>query len=835
MDTLKGIPGEFRSAWRGLASAPAFSALVVVTVALSMGPTTAVYSLANWLLLRPLPGVSDAEGLGFVRHGVAREGGLSPRRITYPNLLEITTALETIEALGATQGGTATLLWEEGRGQPVPLEFVTPEYFDALALRPSAGRFFNAAEDDPTQGGAMVAVVSHSLATTRFASADAAIGAEFSVNRHTVEIIGVLPPGFHGLTRIGQTDLWLPGASHDAVRNFSRANGGTSRDDGIGFYEFVARLAPGFTWEQAEAELGSLAAGLAERYPEANEGLSVGTFVVYPRIGNDPLRRDMLARSLRLLMFVTASVLLVGCSNVTNLLLMRAIDRRGEICLHKALGARSSVLVRRGLLEAMTLCAIGAVAGLALARFFLSAIEGSRLGGMFQPISRVETDSRVVAFTAGLCVVVALGASILPALWISRADPARWIAGAGSRSKRRSAHWRTALIALQLAIGVPLVIGALLFSSTLAALAEVDPGVRPGTVRLLVVNTGDQGYSPAEVSAYQRDLLDALQGETGVDSVVMASAVPVACCAMYTFVADPKADVEGTPLTMPEFHVTRGYFDMLGIPVLQGRTFRPDEQFPAADAEADVVIVSQSVARHLFDDDTPIGKVVRFPIRGRKGRDFRVVGVVGDVLTNDLVEPAPHIVYLPFGAGGFAVPQAWLLVDGEEPAAVADTAMKVGAQVDPLLPLLRMDRSPGIREALESHLSERVLLGRLFTSLGIVALALAALGVYGATGRAVSARRREIGVRMALGANGARVVGTTLRGALGALLAGAFGGAGLSIFSVRLIEGYLYGVSRLDPATWCVALAVLVVVGGLAAAVPARRAVLVEPAEALRQ
>ena len=379
-----------------------------------------------------------------------------------------------------------------------------------------------------------------------------------------------------------------------------------------------------------------------------------------------------------------------------------------------------------------------------------------------------------------------------------------------------------------------MVVGALLFSSTLAALAEVELGFEPGTVRLLFVELGDQGYDAEQMVSYHRTLYEALEDDPTVDSGALASGVPFACCGEITLLTEPNIDTEAPPIQTPEFQVTRNYFEMLRVPILAGRTFLPEEQFPVAGAEADVAMLNEALAQRLFGNDPAVGQLLQFPSEPRVGREFRVVGVVGNVRATEFVGPPPNAVYLPFGAGGRPPLGAWVLVDGDDAPKTAAAAIAVGAAIDPLLPIVSMDRTPGLAEAVAGHLSERRLLGRLFASLAGMALVLAGIGVYGTVGRTVSNRRHEIGVRMALGADEGRVLKSVFKASLVALLTGVAVGGALALAGTRLIENQLYGVDRLDPVLWCVALATLLTVGGVAAAVPARRAARIDPVEALR-
>lgn len=829
-----GLGSDLRYSLRDLIARPGFAAIVVLTLAVGLGPTTAVYSLAHWLLLRPLPGVADQQDLGVVMYGQQSDRGLSVRRITYANLADLVPRLETLTAFAGMQGGSGVVVFDDGEAEALSMEFVTASFFPALGLEPSAGRFFSPSEDNPVDQGSPVAVITARLATSRFGSPDAAVGQRLRLNRHELEIIGVLPAGFLGPERTDSIDVWLPGSSVFRLRNFPEEYRADARDRGAGFYEFVARAAPGATWQQVEAELAAVNAWLAEGWPEANEGFAANQFLVYPGIGTSPLGRESLAETLWLLGIVVTCILLISCANVANLLLARNLDRRGEIAVRKALGAGTWSLVRRNLVETLLLSGAGAGVGLLVAKGLLRMYRDARLSGMFASIGDIAVQGSVVGFAAASCVAAALVASILPTLGSIRVDVAQWMASSSQTTTRGGRGWPTALGVLQLAAAVPLLVGALLLGQTLRELNRVDLGFDPGNTQVLIVNPNDVGYDAEAQYTYYRRLLDGLAAEPGIEAATVAAGGPFLGADFYTRIRREGTSDEAEVLEPIENQVGDDYFAMLNIPTLYGRTFEPDEILPGPGQKQSIVVLSASLAKSLFGTDRAVGRTVEFAFSLRQDRLFRVVGIVGDVHATEFAgEPSP-IAYTPLGVDG-QPPRGTVLVRGDAPGArlqklAADTARRI----DPELPLVPLGRTPSLAAAVALHLSERTLLAQLFTSLSATALLLAAIGLYGTVARSVVTRTREIGLRKALGADASRTLLWVLRRAGVTIALGVSAGCAIGLLGMRLIESRLYGVATSDPSTWTATLLVLVLVGIGAAAIPARRAVRLEPMRALR-
>lgn len=828
----RGLASDFGHGLRSLRARPGFVAVVVLTLAVGLGPMTAVYSLGSWLMLRPLPGVDDRGDLGFVWYGEASDRGVSVRRITYANLEDMTPRLETLVGFTGVQGGSAVAVFDNGEAEALRASFVSASFFPTLGLEPIAGRVFSPAEDEPADHGSPVAVISHRLAAARFGDPESAVGESFHANRRQIEIVGVLPAGFHGPQRTDGVDLWLPGSSVFWIRNFPEQYDAAARGRGAGFYEFVARRAPGATWEQVEAELAGLDQWLAETWPDDNAGLVESGFLVYPGIGTPPLGRELLARTLWLLTAVVGCILVVACANVSNLMLMRGLDRRGEIAVQKALGAGTARLVRRTLLESLLLCGFGALVGLAIARGLLRLYQGARLSGLFQPIGEVPLDWRVGGFAAGLCVVVAALTSLLPALGAARVDVGRWLSESARTSTGGGRRWRTALGVLQLAAAVPLLIGALLFGRTLHELNQVELGFEPAGVHLLVANASDLGYGMDEMFLYYRQLMEEVRELPEVRSATIAGGVPL-FGSQWTRIRPPGAADDEVVQPM-ENEVGADYFQILEIPVLQGRTFAPEEILAGPERTTDLVVLSASLAQQLFGTTRAVGRTVDFAFSLRQERPFRVIGVVGDVPGTGLTEGPTPIAYTPLGVDG-RPPRGFLVVEGSAVGGRLERAVaEAGRRVDPFLPVVPLGRAPTLDAVIEMQLSERTLLARLFTSLSVTALVLAAIGLYATVGRSVIARTREIGLRKALGADTPRTLLWVLRRALATTTIGLGVGCALGYYGIRLIESRLHGVTPLDPVTWASALATLALVATLAAALPARRAVRLDPARALR-
>src|SRR5205809_1143056 len=767
---------DLRYALRSLARTPGFTAVAVLVISLGVGTTTASFSIANWLLLRPVPGVHDDGRLATVWFGHWSDGGgVSPSFLSYPNYADVMRSVTALSGLAGYQVASAAVGGAGAAAHNVSGGFVTANYFEVLGARLQLGRAFTADEDRPPDGTA-VAVISDRLWSDMFNRDPAVLRKTIRVNGRQFSVIGVTARGFQGTERAGRDDIWLPGNTHVYVRHLSPPASMTGRS-GIGFYEFVARLAPGATFEQAEAQLQAGTRHLAELHPDVNEQYAAEVRpVLFPGIGSHALGRRPLAATMRLLVGVTALVLLIACANVANLLLFRGITARGDVAVCRALGASLGRVVRQHLAASTLLGLAGGALGIVLALWLVGLFEGVRF--VASEVHSVSLDWRVLAFACGASLVTGVIAGLAPAWSAGRADPLPLLKAGGPTETGRRAPLRRALAVAQLAIGVVLLVGALLFVRTLQRLAAVDLGFDPIGVTVFSVQLRDQGYSSAQVLAYWNEFARRLRATAGVQSVAVALGAPFAA---HFSTRVRRADMpEAGPLSVGSNEVSPEYFATLRIPLVRGRGF------VQADSGQDVVVLSNTLGRRLFGATDPLGRLVEFPVMAQKGRRYRVIGVAADSRSWSLEQDPEPFVYQPMGdprMGEIALVRSGL---GEQ--AIAAVIERIAAELDSSLPVGWVKP---ITQQISDSLSERRLFAKMLGLLAAIALVLAAAGLYGLVAFGVALRTREFGIRMALGAQASNILRLVLRE--GALLAGAGTVLGLlgAALATRVIKSRL--------------------------------------------
>ena len=807
---------DLRYALRSLARTPGFTAVAVLVISLGVGTTTASFSIANWLLLRPVPGVHDDGRLATVWFGHWSDGGgVSPSFLSYPNYADVMRSVTALSGLAGYQVASAAVGGAGAAAHNVSGGFVTANYFEVLGARLQLGRAFTADEDRPPDGTA-VAVISDRLWSDMFNRDPAVLRKTIRVNGRQFSVIGVTARGFQGTERAGRDDIWLPGNTHVYVRHLSPPASMTGRS-GIGFYEFVARLAPGATFEQAEAQLQAGTRHLAELHPDVNEQYAAEVRpVLFPGIGSHALGRRPLAATMRLLVGVTALVLLIACANVANLLLFRGITARGDVAVRRALGASLGRVVRQHLAASTLLGLAGGALGIVLALWLVGLFEGVRF--VASEVHSVSLDWRVLAFACGASLVTGVIAGLAPAWSAGRADPLPLLKAGGPTETGRRAPLRRALAVAQLAIGVVLLVGALLFVRTLQRLAAVDLGFDPTGVTVFSAEPHDQGYSPERTRAYWEEFSRRLRATPGLQSVALASVVP--------FVGPgwgARIRAAGKP-DVPPFHVGANqvspeFFATLKIRLLRGAGF------VRSDSGQDVVVLNQTLARRLFGSGDPVGQLVE--IDG--GHQLhRVVGVAADSRWRSLDQDPGPFVYRPLALNH---PRMLLvrsvLADRETAAAIE----RIAAELDSSLPVAFIKPITG---GIADDLSERHLFAKMLGLFGAIALGLAAAGLYGLVGFGVALRTREFGIRTALGAEPASILRLVLREAALLAAVGVALGLAAAALGTPVIQSRLYGVSALDPVSYAGAAAALALVAFVASLRPARMATRVDPVKALR-
>ena len=797
---------DFRLAFRGLARSPGFTAAAVLTLGLGIGANTAVFSLMNAVLLRPLP-FEEPERLALIWES-APFFGLKDSPVSPANYLDWRTRARSFEEMGAIEDRGFKVI---GDGPPEILmgSQVTAGCLRALRLRPILGRLFRDEEDRP--GTAKVALIGEGLWRRRFGADPNVIGKTVRLGEEPHTIVGVLPAGLEVPAEYmpAPGEVWVPFGN-----TYSEAEW---RQRGRHNWMVVARLQPGVSLAQANAEMQAIGAALAREYPDTNE--KVGAFAA-------PLREHFVASGRRLLLLLLGTVLfvlLIACSNLANLLLSRTAGRGREMAVRAALGGGVWQLARQSFCESLLFCLAGGGLGVALALpalHFLAHLAPATITGL----DAVAVDWRVLAFTLGVTALTAIAFGLAPLLQFRKMD-----IGEGLKQSARtlgaahgSSRLRSLLVSSEVALAFVLLVGAGLLIQTFARLRSVDVGFPVERLLTLGLPGPDQPPAAEASMARQRELRRRLLAVPGVESAGFSNHVPVGFKGDFNGIGaegrDPKEQISVRARTAGP-----GFFRTVGIPILRGR----DIQETDTDQAPKVVIVNETLARTLWPDQDPIGRRVLF---GQNATAL-VVGVVRDIRDAGPGEPAPPEYYVSTYQQGYP-PMALAVRTKGNPKAIAEAVRRAIQAFDPRQPVTKVAT---MEEILDQEVAQRRVQTTLLAAFAGLAMVLAAVGLYGVLAYLVGRQTPEIGVRMALGA----APGTVLRavvarglklGAAGVAV-GALGALALS----RLLAGFLFGTRPNDPATYAAVAGLLLATAALASYFPARRAMKIDPITALRQ
>jgi putative ABC transport system permease protein len=790
---------------------PAFAFVAVMTLALGIGANTAIFSVVNAVILRPLPYESPEQ---LVRVGGANlrtgrgMGSFSPQ--DFYDWRERNTVFEQIAAYDGWSPGLT------GTGEPERIEAarVSASFFSILRAKPQLGRAFLPGEDQP--GNNMVVVLGHSLWQRRFGADPSVINSQITLNGASYTIVGVMPASFETprFTRsiLAEPELWAPFAPN--LNDWTR--GGRAVDAA------VARLKPGVTLEQAEAELKAIARQLEQQYPNTNAGQSISVA---------SLHESLVGKSrtaLLVLLVAVGFVLLIACANVANLLLARAAARQKEIAIRTALGAGRLRIIRQLLTESVLLATLGGALGL------LSALWTTDLliAGATDALPRLNgtaVDAHVLGFTLLVSLLTGIAFGSAPALQASRPDLNEMLKEGGRTSALGGARVRGLLIVAEVAVSLVLLIGAGLLIRSFLRLQEVTPGFNPEHVLALEMFLPGIKY-PEDYQhiAFYEDVLKRTRALPGVEAAGVVSVLPVSD--NYDRIG---FSVEGEPPPPPgegpdadRYMISSGYFQALAIPLQSGRQF--NEQDGAADAQP-VVIINETLARRYWQTSAlALGKRVRV---GDEGRPWRtVVGIVGDVKQYGLDTPSTMQVYLPHQQSPSQQMTLVVRAGGDPASQTAAVRNEIWAvdKDQPVYNIRTMEQV--LAKSIAGRRFNMLLLG-IFAS---VALLLAAVGIYGVISYSVTQRTHEIGIRMALGAQGRDVLRMVVGQGMILALIGVAIGVIASFALTRVMSSLLFGVSATDPLTFGGIALLLTVVAFLACFIPARKAAKVDPMVALR-
>jgi putative ABC transport system permease protein len=823
-ESMPGVPAPnvfgLTQAVRTLAARPLFTVITLLTLTLGIGANTAVFSLANWLMLRPVPGVFHPDSLVTVRlEPKTRDAFIT---MTVPDYLAVAEA-PGFESVGATTE-QAFHITAGGAPRRIQGAVVTSNYFAVLGQRVSPGRAFLSSENDPDN--ANVAVISDHLWRSVFGAARDVIGQQILVSAQPYRIIGVAAPGFRGPDRSGRLDLWVPLASfRTSLPNYPATlmTGG-----GSPFLTLIGRLKPGATVEQIREQLLPIQERLAAQNPKSTKFRRL-EFTASPGLSVPPWQRVGLRQMFALLLTVSGLLLLLTCANVANLLFTRTHERRTELATRQALGASRSRVVRQLLTEGLLLAAAGG--GLAL-------LTAWRLGGMLNglvvsraipALSSIGVDWRVFAFASGISVITCVAAALLPAIAGSRVDLVTSLKSIGRSQTAGSRRVRQALTLVQVTVSVALLaVGALLVRSMLARY-HVPLGYDAGRVLAFSIDPGVQGYKGEQRAKFFRTALTALRDTPGVANVGLAYIEP------FRLIG---GDIELRPADEPASHevvgdsnsVSEGFFSALGVTFISGRDFTEHEVFRSEAGGNGVVILNESMARKLFGTSDAAGRRVTVPYP--EPHSWTVVGVVSDIRTRAAnYAPVPPTAYQPFGQQFMSSWGAFHVGLTAPASTVIPRVTNVLRQLDARLPVYDVEL---LSESLNRELADQRLLSQTIGTFAVIAALLSALGLYGVLSRGVAERRREFGIRAALGASPLSVGALITREALMLSLIGSVAGVAIAVWLARFLESRLFGVTAFDPASLAIAVGIALGMAVLAAAPPARRAASVNVVEELR-
>ena len=797
-----------RYALRSLLKAREFTLVAVAIMAIGIGANTAVFSIVDAALLRPLPFKDSARLFILSRSNPKRAIVDSP--FSYPSFVELAARDQMLSGLAAIANERFNAT-DGDHPEQLSGGRVSGSFFDVLGVAPAAGRAFTMAEDTP--GAAAVAVIGRRYWMRRFNGAPSAVGATLTLNGAPHTVVGALgidlPPPFDDV------DVWAPHVDEISGFPTSLITGG------LGYLTAVARIAPGVRVEQAQSEVDAIAHGYARANPTNTDAVPDASLRLAPirerSVGS--------ARSpLLVLMGAVGLVLLIACANVANLLLVRATARSHEAAVRRALGASRWDLTRWMCAESLLLALAGGVAGVLLA-FWSVDLAASALRGLPRG-SEVAVDGRVLTFSLVVSITVGLLFGLIPASLAARQSPVDALKGSGRGTTASRRGPRHALVIAEVALSLMLLVGAGLLLQSFTRLTHVPVGFQPdGLLTFRISLPGSTYADPAAMRGFLARLMPKLETAPGVSHAAAAMALPPAVTTMAPYVtADQPMVAIGERPVGQWSAVTPDYFSTLGIPIVAGRAIS------AADTEQTrlVVVISQGLARRAWPDVSPIGKRI---LVGRFPGFAEVVGVAGDVKNNGLARQPMLAMYTPYPQRPWPSMQFAVRAAAGDPQSLANGVRAAVRDVDRDLPLTRV-------ETMDASLAESIATERLMTSLLIafasVALVMAAAGLYGVIAYTVAQRTQEIGVRMALGADPRAVVRLVAGEGLRPTAAGMIAGTLAAIIVSRAMRGMLFDVSPADPLTYGAVLVLFAATACAALIIPARRALRVDPLTALR-
>jgi predicted permease len=864
---LETIVQDLRYGLRQLRRNPGFTAVAVLTLALGIGANTAIFSLIDAVMLKSLP-VKNPEQLTLLNWAAQSTPGIMPASgiihsltgnsdqdksglftstsFSYPTFEQIHAQKDVFSKVFAFADPDVVTLNLDGQAGLAEAELVSGDYFSGLGLKAVAGRTILEADD--RAGAAPVAMVSYGFWERRFGGESSVVGKAITINNVPFTIIGVTPPEFFGLEPGRSLDVWLPLHTQPQVEPNRTEAGGLKfvRSDDW-WVLIMGRLKPGVSRQQARTALEVAfqhsmtvpGMGLSQN-PSEHKSLAQAPDL--PHLGLAPASkglsslREVFSKPLFILMVVVGLVLLIACANLANLLLARAMTREKEIAIRLAIGAGRLRLIRQMLTECVVLAVLGGMVGFALAYWATSGLVAFMSSGSHPIALRVHPDLHILGFTAAVSVLTGVLFGLTPAFSSTRLAPSlRENSGSESAGAHRGAwlYLGKTLLVAQVGMSLLLLVGAALFVRTLQNLENLNVGFNRYNVLLFGIDPTQSGYEGERLAHFYQELQQRLEVLPGVRSASISSHTliggGVSITGIFIQADGPRSDKDrsgpGGAVYLEE--VGPRFFETLGIPLVLGRTIGPED----TSTTPKVAVVNETLARKYFPHSSPIGRRFGFGEAKASG-EIGIVGVVGDAKYADLRREVPPTVYVPYLQGPNQLRSMRFEVrTAGNPLAVVASVRRIVQSLDRNLPLMKVKTQT---EQIDETLFQERLVATLSSFFSLLGLVLACVGLYGVTSYAVTRRTREIGIRMALGAERYNILGLVIRETLLLVVLGVAIGIPTALGATRMISSMLYGLEPTDPLTFVAVSLILVAVALAACYIPARRAAKVDPMVALR-
>jgi putative ABC transport system permease protein len=811
---MQSLLQDIRYGARMLTKNAGFTAIAMLTLALGIGANTAIFSVVNTEMLRPLPFHDPAK---LVSIGVTNSrNGWKSGNSDYPDFEDWRSQNQVFEKMAAYYENKLILTGVQ-RPAHLEAEVVSADLFTLLGVAPALGRTFLPVEDE---AGHNVVILEHQFWEQQFGGDQGIIGRTITLNNRAYTVVGVMPAGFEFPLQRKPVSVWTTFSADQTTDDNTEP---MTKQRGAHWFRVIARLKPGVSITQAQAAMDVITAGLSKQYPDTDKYFGVHLVSERERI------TSAIRPALLMLMAAVGLVLLIACVNVANLLLARATTRGREIAIRAALGAGRKRLVRQLLTESMLLAGLAGICGVLIAAWGSSLL--ANLSPQDLPRSaEIHTDVWVLAFTAGISIITGLVFGLAPALQIARSNLVDALKEGSLSTTAGGGRYqlRSSLVVIEMAIALVLLVSSGLLIRSLVRLQNVNPGFDPRNVLAADVDLPDQKYTNTKQDQFARELMPKLAALPGAESVAGVFPLPMTGAEMQTSV-----QIEGRPVAESDeahatiFSVTPGYFPTMKIAFQQGRDFTPQDDLDTAP----VVIVNESLARQLFPGENPVGKRIRpgISVDDKPSRMREIIGVVADVKFKDLTSEWMPTTYVP--QSQIPIGRLTVIVRAGDPSALARPLAETVRSIDPDLPAYNV-------KTVEEYLDGTIAIPRFNTMLlGIfagLALVLTAIGLYGVISYSVAQRTHEIGIRIALGAQPSEM----MRLVIGQGLRLAFVGVGLGLIAAfaftHFLSSLLFGVTATDPVSFATVVVTLLGVVLLACYVPARRAMRVDPMVALR-